>query len=73
MEVHSFELVHPFLTLMIGDYDGDKGLVIFQPEIVVKTFNSVPLRKIYFQHENMNTFAPEINKLQGARPIPLSV
>ena len=49
---------------MIGDYDGDKGLVIFQPELV-ETFNEAPLHysepppdiKKYFQRENVEVAA----------------
>jgi len=47
-----------------GDYDGDKGLVIFQPE-VVETFKEAPLHysepppdiKNYFQRENVEVVA----------------
>lgn len=49
---------------MIGDYDGDKGLVIFQPEIV-ETFKEAELHysvpppniKENFQRENVEVVA----------------
>ena len=49
---------------MIGDYDGDKGLVIFQPEIV-EAFKAAPLHysdpppgiNNYFQRENVEVVA----------------
>lgn len=49
---------------MLGDYDGDKGLVIFQPE-VVEAFKESPLHyseppadiKSYFKRENEEVVA----------------
>ena len=63
---------------MIGDYDGDKGLVIFQPEIV-ETFNEAPLRfseeppgiRNYFQRENVEVveFLNKVAHLDDAAKI----
>lgn len=63
---------------MIGDYDGDKGLVIFQPEIV-ETFKEAPLHysepppdiKKYFQRENVEVveFLSKVAHLDDAAKI----
>lgn len=64
-----------YLTRMIGDYDGDKGLVIFQPE-VVEAFKESPLHysepppdiKSYFKRENeeVSTFLVRVAPLDEA-------
>lgn len=63
---------------MIGDYDGDKGLVIFQPELV-EAFNESPLHysepppniKSYFKRENeeVTTFLARVAPLDDASKI----
>jgi RNA-dependent RNA polymerase len=63
---------------MIGDYDGDKGLVIFQPE-VVEAFKEPPLHysepppdiKLYFKRENEEaaTFLANVAPLNDAAKI----
>jgi RNA-dependent RNA polymerase len=63
---------------MIGDYDGDKGLVIFQPEIV-EPFKESPLHyseappdiKKYFKRENVEvvTFLHKVTHLDDAAKI----
>lgn len=63
---------------MIGDYDGDKGLVIFQPE-VVESFKEAPLHysepppdiKKYFQRENVEvvSFLNRVAHLDDAAKI----
>ena len=63
---------------MTGDYDGDKGLVIFQPE-VVEAFKEPPLHysepppdiKSYFKRENEEvvTFLAKVAPLDDAGKI----
>ena len=63
---------------MIGDYDGDKGLVIFQPE-VVEAFKEPPLHyseppsgiKSYFKRENeeVATFLTKVAHLDDTAKI----